>query len=1078
MRQTQQMSQEDEGRYRRIVERLTEGIWVIDRDARTTFVNPSMADMLGYRAEEMLGRHLFAFMDEAGVEAARRLLARRERGIQEQHAFEFVRKDGTRVHARLEAAPLTDQNGEYAGALAAVMDVSESRKSEEALRQSEEHFRRTFDQSPIGAAIVSLDFRHLRVNAELCRITGYSEEELLDMRLTDIIHPDDLPHDLDQARRMVGGEIDHYQTDNRYLRKDGRPVWVRLSVRMMRDASGRPLYFLPMMQDITERKQFEEYQTLTARLLEQLNRPGRGTEPLATVTRLIRDAAGIEAVGIRLNEGQDFPYFVTAGFPGEFVQAENHLCAHTDSGELILDEHGKPLLECMCGNVLSGRTDPSKPFFTEGGSFWTNSTTELLASTREQGRGGHTRDRCNRAGYESVALVPIRADDEIVGLLQLNDRRRGRFTPTVIRFFEQIGASIGIAIRRHRTEEALAESEERFRRIAETIQDVFWMSTPGITKMIYVSPAYERVWGRSRESLYARPQSFLDAVHPEDRDRLAAGVQEHAHGRWDFEYRIIRPDGSIRWIRDRGFPIHDEEGKLLRMTGVATDITERKQAEEALRAARDGLNRRVRERTAELSKAIEELQGEVRDRMQTEAALRQTNELLERMFAGIHLLVAYMDRDFNFIRVNRKYAEADERDPEFFVGKNHFDLYPNEENEAIFRRAVEDGKPFYVFAKPFVYPENPERGVTYWDWSLQPVHDADGRVSGLVLSLLDVTERERSKRAVETERKRLFSVLNILPGWVSLHARDHSIRFANDKFLELFGEPHNLPCYKVLQDRDAPCELCPAAPVLESRAPAEWEWTSRSGNTYHVWGYPFADVDGRRLVLQLGVDITERKQLETQLLRISEVERRRIGRDLHDSLGQTLSGLSCLSQVLHRRLAARSLPEAEDAARIESLLADSVALARSLVRGLNPVGTKPDSLMLAMRELAASVESMFGVKCLFQCDRPVFVADSATAMHLYRIAQEAANNAVRHGRAGKVTMTLGASDGAVVLTVADDGVGLPEELTGGDGMGLRIMQHRANTIGANLRIQRGRDGGTEIVCRLPTPPGQGDEDGE
>ncbi|MBI4847416.1 MAG: PAS domain-containing protein [Nitrospirae bacterium] len=121
-------------------------------------------------------------------------------------------------------------------------------------------------------------------------------------------------------------------------------------------------------------------------------------------------------------------------------------------------------------------------------------------------------------------------------------------------------------------------------------------------------------------------------------------------------------------------------------------------------------------------------------------SLQRTNELLENIFSNVYVLIAYMDRDFNFIRVNSKYAEADGRKPEFFAGKNHFDLYPHEENEAIFRKVAETGEPYFVRAKPFVHPEHPERGMTFWDWSLKPVKDADGKTAGLVLSLVDVTE--------------------------------------------------------------------------------------------------------------------------------------------------------------------------------------------------------------------------------------------------------------------------------------------------------------------------------------------------
>ena len=212
-------------------------------------------------------------------------------------------------------------------------------------------------------------------------------------------------------------------------------------------------------------------------------------------------------------------------------------------------------------------------------------------------------------------------------------------------------------------------------------------------------------------------------------------------------------------------------------------------------------------------------------------------------------------------------------------------------------------------------------------------------------------------------------------------------------------------------------------------------------------------------------DITERKRLETEIVRISETEKRHIGSDLHDSLGQTLGGIACLSQVLHHKLLEKKLTEAEDAAKIEMLVSNSVGLTRSLARGLNPVELEPAGLMVAIRELAGNVESMFGVECSFRCTKPVLVPDNMMAVHLYRIAQEAANNAVRHGKAKAVTITLSSDNGAVTMSVEDNGIGLPEGPYKGDGLGLRIMKYRADTIGASISVTRRPTGGTIVVCK-------------
>ncbi len=137
---------------------------------------------------------------------------------------------------------------------------------------------------------------------------------------------------------------------------------------------------------------------------------------------------------------------------------------------------------------------------------------------------------------------------------------------------------------RRKAEERLKQSEERFRQIAESIREVFWMTNPKKNEMLYVSPGYKEIWGRTCESLYERPAEWLEAIHPEDRDRvMMAAMEKQAQGTYDEEYRILQPDGSVRWIRDRAFPVRDASGQVYRITGIAEDVTERRQAEDLIK---------------------------------------------------------------------------------------------------------------------------------------------------------------------------------------------------------------------------------------------------------------------------------------------------------------------------------------------------------------------------------------------------------------------------------------------------------------------------------------------------------------
>jgi signal transduction histidine kinase len=215
-------------------------------------------------------------------------------------------------------------------------------------------------------------------------------------------------------------------------------------------------------------------------------------------------------------------------------------------------------------------------------------------------------------------------------------------------------------------------------------------------------------------------------------------------------------------------------------------------------------------------------------------------------------------------------------------------------------------------------------------------------------------------------------------------------------------------------------------------------------------------------------EIKERTRLEHELLQISEREQRRIGHDLHDSLCQHLTGTALAGQVLGVRLAETSPAEVEAANQVVKLVEEAIDLTRTLARGLDPVDLEGENFLESFRELAAIIRERFKVACWFECAANPRIRAPRGAIHLYRITQEAINNATKHGKARKIVICLRKNDdGEVVLSITDDGSGLPDNARNGPGMGLRIMAYRASLIGASFHVERRLAGGTEVVCIVP-----------
>lgn len=338
--------------------------------------------------------------------------------------------------------------------------------------------------------------------------------------------------------------------------------------------------------EVVERRRAERENRVAVEMLRVLSHRVSKEEAMREILEIVMRHTGVEAVGIRLQEGDDYPYYQYEGFPDEHILMENSLCARDIEGQIMRDGSGDPVLECMCGNILRGRFDPSKPFFTEGGSFWTNSTTDLLASTTDEDRLARTRNTCNGEGYESVALISIRHGSETLGLLQLNDSRPNRFSPGTIRFLEGLAGDIGAVLESFDQGERLRESMEQYRAIFESVQDpIFLVDVDDFTIL--------------RANLAARKWILLRAISPAAdtcHKVLAARdlpcelygetcpMLEMLETRESASQEFLRFDekGNRAYVEESANPVIDPDGAISMAVLIVRDITERKLAEDHL----------------------------------------------------------------------------------------------------------------------------------------------------------------------------------------------------------------------------------------------------------------------------------------------------------------------------------------------------------------------------------------------------------------------------------------------------------------------------------------------------------------
>jgi len=341
--------------------------------------------------------------------------------------------------------------------------------------------------------------------------------------------------------------------------------------------------------------------------------------------------------------------------------------------------------------------------------------------------------------------------------------------------------------------------------------------------------------------------------------------------------------------------------------------------------------------------------------------------------------------------------------------------------------------------------------------------------------LRDITRRKNAEEALLESKQFLQAIIDTEPECVKLVDRDGTLLMMNHSGLEMIEattleEVLGTCMYPLItQEYREKFQSLIESVFRGQSGKLEFDVIGRKGTrrTLETHAVPLRNAAGE-ITSSLGItrDITGRRRAEEAIVSVSEAERRIIGQDLHDVLGQQLTGIALLSKALARDLEQKAAGHVEDATGIADMAQQAVTEARRLAHGLYPTGIDHVGLPAALTQMADTQERLYHVSCTFEGDSQVPHFEHSVSMHLYRIVQEAVNNAIKHAQCRHIWIRLARDGRDVTLSVADDGIGLPNALPQGEGMGLEIMKYRTRMIGGNLDVLKRPEGGTIIGCRL------------
>jgi PAS domain S-box-containing protein len=1021
-----------------ILDATQESMWLFSTDGVVLQTNAIALTRFGKTSPEVLGKSMEEILSP---ELAKSRRARLQEVIRTARSVEFE-DERAGMQFRHSFNPVLDAEGRVMAVASFSRDITESKRAEKALRESETKFRIVADNTYDFEFWLDPKARYIYASPSCERITGYKPEEFLadsDLRFR-IAHPEDRQMLMDHAH---GVELEEPGTlDYRIIHRNGSVRWIGHVCQPIFDASGKLLGTRGSNRDITERKLAEKSLRESEERLRKL-----------------------------------------------YTAMSEGLVLH----QMVYDDSGK---------AVDYRIVDVNPAFEAITGLSRGSAVGRLA-TELYGTGGPPYLDVYARVVETA--LPEEFETEFAPMakcfhISVFSPGKGIFATV----FSDITA-------RKQTERRIAEQATMLAGANDAIigYDAGYMVT-------FWNKAAELMYGYSEAEAMGRLSS--DLLHPVyvgiSREQLVERIATDGHV--ETESTRTTRDGRQLSVEAHVIVLRDEQGETTSYVSVDRDITERKRAGEELREAKELLEIRVRERTAALT-------AEVEERKRAEERLAATSQYVRSLIESSLDPLVTINAEGRITDVNEATIKATGVPREQLVGDDFSDYFTEPE------KAREGYR--QVFAQGFVtdYPltiRHRDGHFTDVLYNATVYKDTRGNNVGVFAAARDVTDRKRAEAAVAEERQRFQDVLNMLPVYVILITPDYKVPFANRFFEERFGKSGGFRCFEYLFHRGEPCENCETMKVLTHKGPHHWEWLGPDGRNYDIYDFPFADVDGSPLIMEMGIDITEQKRAEQALQKAHDTMEVRVAErtaelkrsneeleqfayvashDLQEPLRMVASYVQLLGQRYKGQLdekADRYIAHASDGAiRMSQLVNDLLSLSRVGTRATPLATVRLDRIVSQARDNLATA--------IYQSGAEIEIGPLSTVSgdetQLVQLFQNLIDNAVKfhgpeppviridaetrgHGDAAR-DMTESAEDSdrvpsqMVTIRVTDNGIGIDpkyadrifglfkrlhsEKEYPGTGIGLAVCKKIVERHGGTIRVESEPGKGSTFIFTLP-----------